>query len=28
VSRDGLVTRKDTFVDAAQLQAALGVVTS
>ncbi len=26
VSPDGLVTRKDTFVDAAQLQAALGVV--
>ena len=27
VSTDGLVTRKDTFVDATQLQAALGVVT-
>lgn len=28
VSPDGLVERKDTFVDAAQLQAALGVVTA
>jgi hypothetical protein len=26
VSPDGLVTRKDTFVDAVQLQAALGAV--
>jgi hypothetical protein len=28
VSPDGLVARKDTFVDAMQLQAALGVVTA